>query len=81
MTGLRKEGIILIGSGRHVEVPDLAKLAERASLGSKITNIETISVMAISFRSHRSSEYQQFPGSRIRIGVGSLSIFLTPGAF
>ncbi|AKH99796.1 cAMP-binding protein [Hoeflea sp. IMCC20628] len=32
MTGLRKDGIILIGSSRHVEVPDLAKLAERASL-------------------------------------------------
>ena len=32
MTGLRKDGIVLIGSGRHVEVPDLAKLAERASL-------------------------------------------------
>lgn len=32
MTRLRKEGIILIANNRHVEVPDLAKLADRASL-------------------------------------------------
>ncbi|KJS16000.1 MAG: transcriptional regulator [Hoeflea sp. BRH_c9] len=32
MTRLRKDGIILIANNRHVEVPDLAKLAERASL-------------------------------------------------
>jgi len=31
MTKLRKDEIILIGSNRHVEVPDLARLAERAS--------------------------------------------------
>lgn len=32
MTRLRKEGIILIANNRQVEVPDLVKLAERASL-------------------------------------------------
>ncbi|KGF70347.1 transcriptional regulator [Hoeflea sp. BAL378] len=31
MTKLRKDGVILIRNNRHLEVPDLAKLAERAS--------------------------------------------------
>lgn len=31
MTKLRKDGVILIRNNRHVEVPDLARLAERAS--------------------------------------------------
>ena len=31
MTKLRKDGIVLIRNNRHMEVPDLARLAERAS--------------------------------------------------
>ena len=31
MTKLRKDGVILIRNNRHVDVPDLAKLAERAA--------------------------------------------------
>jgi len=31
MTKLRKEAVILIRNNRHVVIPDLAKLAERAS--------------------------------------------------